>query len=138
MSGEDITIGSEFASDSYLLDAEAAHAYSQAIEGPPRRRPPAGIHNDDAAAQRAGFKAPIAGGEQTYALLAQLLVDRFGIRFLRGGRLEVSFIKPVFFGDRLTSHARVIETGAQECMLEVWVENQDSVKVAIGRAKVPT
>jgi len=91
--------GREMISRPYLLDAAAAAAYLVAIERPRRRAPEANIHNDDAAARKAGFRAPIAAGEQTYAVMANFLVDSFGIEFLRGGRLEAALIKPVFYGD---------------------------------------
>ena len=85
----------------YLLDEAAAKAYHDGIEQPPRRRPPRGIHDDKDAARKAGFVAPIAGGEQTIAVIAQFLADNFGMRFIRGGRIEVSLTKPVLFGDTL-------------------------------------
>lgn len=126
----------ELVSEPYLLDAEAAQAYRLAAQGPPRRAPRKGIHDDQEAARRAGFGAPIAAGEQTYAVLASFLADRFGMGFLRGGRLEVSFVKPVLFGDTLTCHARATNErdGARE--LEVWVANQRGERVATGTARV--
>ena len=50
-----IRIGTELVSAPYLLDAAAAKAYHDGIEGPPRRRPPRGIHDDKDAARKAGF-----------------------------------------------------------------------------------
>src|SRR5579862_6519997 len=100
----EIRIGAEMVSAPYLLDAAAAKLYQDGVEGPPRRRPPRGIHDDKDAARKAGFVAPIAGGEQTIAIVAQFLADNFGMRFVRGGRIEVSLIKAVLFGDTLTSH----------------------------------
>ena len=79
--------GAEYASAPYLLDAAAAEAYLCSIESP-RRRLPANIHNDQEAAKRAGFAAPIAAGEHSLAILAQLIADRFGMNFLRGGKLR--------------------------------------------------
>ena len=97
----EIRIGAELVSAPYLLDAAAAKAYHDGIERPPRRRPPRGIHDDKDAARKAGFAAPIAGGEQTIAIIAQFLADHFGLRFVRGGRIEVSLTRPVLFGDTL-------------------------------------
>ena len=68
----------------------------------------ADIHDDQDAARKAGFAAPIAGGEQTIAIIAQFLADNFGMRFVRGGRIEVSLTRPVLFGDTLTSHAKIV------------------------------
>ncbi len=134
--GATIRSGAEFASAPYLLDADAAHAYGQAVEGPPRRQPPRNIHSDNEAARKAGFEAPIAGGEQTLAVMVQLLVDRFGMRFVEGGRIEIAFTRPVLFGDTITAHARVAESGADRIALDIRVENQRGEHVLAGTASV--
>jgi acyl dehydratase len=136
-SGE-IRIGAELVSASYLLDAAAAKAYHDGIERPPRRRPPRGIHDDKDAARKAGFVAPIAGGEQTIAIIAQFLADNFGIRFLRGGRIEVSLTRPVLFGDTLTSHATIVfvDANSNRADLQIHVANQRGEQVLTGTAAV--
>jgi acyl dehydratase len=134
----EIRIGAELVSAPYLLDAAAAKAYHDGIEGPPRRRPPRGIHDDKDAARKAGFVAPIAGGEQTIAIVAQFLADNFGMRFLRGGRIEVSLTRPVLFGDTLTSHARIVSVDANSSRadLQIHVANQRGEQVLTGTAAV--
>ena len=127
----------ELISKPFLLDADAAHAYEKGVEGPPRRSPRVNIHTDNAAACKAGFRAPIAGGEQTYALMANFILDSFGISFLRGGRLEAALIKPVFYGDTLTMHARAIDDDSSIRKLEVWTENDRGERVLVGTAQVP-
>jgi acyl dehydratase len=128
---------SELTTKPYLLDADAANAYNKAVEGPPRHTPRVNIHTDDVAARKAGFRAPIAGGEQTYAVMANFILDSFGIDFLRGGRLQAALIKPVFYGDTLTMHARTIEDSDRQVQLEVWTENQLGERVLTGTARVP-
>ena len=131
-------IGSTYHSEPYTLDEEAARAYSQAIESPPRRTRPDNIHNDPRAAQRAGYPAPIAAGEHTQAVLAEFLVDLFGLKFQRGGKLEVRFIRPVFYGDTLTARVRVLDQSAEGGYeLEVGVTNQSAQDVLTGRAHIP-
>ena len=134
----EIRIGAELVSAPYLLDAAAAKAYHDGIEGPARRRPPRGIHDDKDAARKAGFVAPIAGGEQTVAVIAQFLADNFGMRFVRGGRIEVSLTKPVLFGDTLTSHAKIVsaDTDSNCAQLQIHVENQRGEQVLTGTAAV--
>ena len=128
---------SEIVSNPYLLDADTAKAYNAAVEGPPRIHPRENIHTDNAAARKAGFRAPIAGGEQTYAVMANFILDTFGVEFLRGGRLQAALIKPVFYGDTLTMHARSIGDDASQVQLEVWTENQLGERVLAGTARVP-
>ena len=132
----EIRIGAELVSAPYLLDAAAAKAYNEGIEQPPRRRPRGNIHDDKDAARRAGFTAPIAAGEQTIAIIAQFLADNFGMRFLRGGRIEVSLTKPVFYGDTLTSHAKIVSVDADRAGLQIYVENQRGEQVLIGSAAI--
>jgi acyl dehydratase len=134
----EIRIGAELASAPYLLDAAAAKAYHDGIELPRRRRPPRGIHDDEHAARKAGFTAPIAGGAQTIAVIAQFLADTFGMRFVRGGRIEVSLTKPVLFGDTLTSHAKIVsvDQNANRAALQIHVENQRGEQVLMGTAAV--
>jgi acyl dehydratase len=136
----EIQIGAELISAPYLLDEAAAKAYHDGIEGPPRRRPPRGIHDDKEAARKAGFIAPIAGGEQTIAIIAQFLADHFGMRFVRGGRIEVSLTKPVVFGDTLISHAKIIavDPNANRAELQIYVDNQRGEQVLTGTAAVRT
>jgi hypothetical protein len=134
----EIRIGAELASAPYLLDAAAAKAYHDGIELPVRRRPLGNIHDDQDAARKAGFTAPIAGGEQTIAIVAQFLADEFGLRFVRGGRIEVSLTRPVLYGDTLTSHARVVSIDQERAQLEIDVENQRGEKVLMGTAAVRT
>jgi acyl dehydratase len=139
-SADEARSGVEFTSAPYCLDGEAAEAYRRAIHGPRRRRAPGGIHDDDSAANRAGFVAPIAGGEQTLAVMTQLLVDHFGLRFLSGGRIEIAFVKPVLFGDTIVAHAR-IKTDTERSSdthleLAIRVENQRGENVLLGTAVV--
>jgi hypothetical protein len=137
MSTAATNLGRELVSKPYLLDAGAAKAYGESIESPPRRAPRVNIHTDEEAARKAGFQAPIAGGEQTYAVMANFILDLFGIGFLCGGRLEAALVKPVFYGDTLTMHARVVDAGSPHLHLEVWTENQRGERVLTGTARVP-
>ena len=137
MSADASDIAREIVSTPYLLDADAAKAYGAAIESPPRRAQRVNIHTDDYAARKAGYRAPIAAGEQTYALMANFILDSFGAEFLRGGRLEAALVKPVFYGDKLTMRARIIEASGTALQLEVWTENDRGERVLTGTARVP-
>jgi acyl dehydratase len=129
-------IGAEIVSQPYLLDADAAQAYNRGLDTPPRRRPPKNIHSDPAAAARAGFSAPIAAGEQTFAVIAQFLVAQFDMHFLRGGRIEILLTRPVLYGDSLISHAVIEREEEDSLKLKVWVENQHGARVLEGTASV--
>ncbi len=134
----EIRIGAQLVSAPYILDEAAAKAYHDGIELPPRRRPPRGIHDDQDAARKAGFVAPIAGGAQTIAVIAQFLAETFGMRFVRGGRIEVALTKPVLFGDTIISHAKIVSVDpkANRAELQIHVENQRGEEVLTGTAAV--
>lgn len=137
----EVRLGAELVSQPYLLDAAAAKAYGEGIESPRRRASRRSIHDDKDAARNAEFVAPIAAGEQTIAVMAQFLADNFGMRFVRGGRLEVALTKPVLFGDTLTSRARIeriigLDGGRAE--LKIRVENQRGEEVLVGSALIRT
>jgi len=135
----EIRLGAEIISQPYVLDAAAAKAYGEGIESPRRRASRRSIHDDKDAAASAGFVAPIAAGEQTIAVIAQFLADNFGMRFVRGGRIEVSLTKPVLFGDTLTSQMRVERIVDDErAELKIRVENQRGEAVLVGSALVRT
>lgn len=132
----EIKAGAELSGAPYLLDDGAAEAYELGVKGPERRSRPKNIHTDSAAAARAGFVRPIAGGEQTIAVMMQLLVDRFGIGFLRGGAYDVALIKPVLYGDTLVAHAHVERVEGETATLRIRVENQNREAVLTGSARV--
>lgn len=133
-----IRVGAELVAPPYALDAGAAKAYHDATEHPPRRRPPRGIHDDNDAARKAGFTAPIAGGAQTIAVVTQFLADNFGMRFMRGGRIEVSLTKPVFYGDTLTARVKIVSIEADRAQLQIQVDNQRGEDVLVGTAAIRT
>ena len=129
-------VGSHFAGAPYLLDDTAAQAYERGVKQPQRRRPRINIHTDRAAASRAGFAEPIAGGEQTIAVALQLLVDTFGERLLRGGGFDVVLIKPVLFGDTIAAHARIARAVEDHLEIDLRVVNQHGAQVLAGTARV--
>ncbi len=136
----EIRVGAEIVSQPYVLDAAAAKAYGEGIESPRRRASRRSIHDDKDAARNAGFAAPIAAGEQTIAVIAQFLADNFGMRFMRGGRLEVALTKPVLFGDALISRAKIERIGldGERAELKIRVENQRGEEVLVGSAAIRT
>ena len=131
----DLSTGAEFVAKPYLLDDAAAAAYAQGIKEASRRKGK-NIHSDRDAAAKAGFRAPIAAGEQTIAVAMQLIVDRFGERFLRGGAFDVALIKPVLFGDTITAHARIAGSENGNLKLDIWVDNQQGERVLSGNVGV--
>ena len=128
--------GDVIAAAPYLLDAAAAEAYGASVKEPSHRRSK-NIHSDPQAAAEAGFAKPIAAGEQTIAVMMQLIADRFGGDFYRGGRFEVALIRPVLYGDTLAAWAKVERIANGFAELSMQVENQRGEAVLTGTARAP-
>jgi acyl dehydratase len=96
------------------------------------------IHSDEAFARKRGFRAPLAQAMMSTAYVSELMTRFVGTGFVKGGTMSMTFIKPVFAGDRLTVHGVVKEQhpehGRTRVVVEVWCENQDGDKTAIGAA----
>jgi len=70
--------------------------------------------------------------------VSELMTRLLGEGFVKGGTMSMAFIKPVFAGDRLTVHGvvkeRREEAGVTRVVVEVWCQNQDGDKTAVGTA----
>lgn len=100
-------------------------------------------HNDPVAAQRDGLKRTVASGQNQMAFLHELLERSFGDGWVYGGSISVRYVRPVYAGDRITPHAEVgsitrEEGGRDVVALDVWCENQDGHKTAVGTARAGT
>ena len=96
------------------------------------------IHTDEAWARAKGFRAPLAQGMMSTAYVSEMMTGFLGAGFLKGGRLAMNFIQPVYAGDRLTVHGvvkeKLIEGDATRVVVEVWCENQEGDITAAGTA----
>jgi acyl dehydratase len=99
---------------------------------------PNSIHTDDEWARKKGFRAPLAQAMMSTAYVSQLMVQFLGEGYIKGGRMSVSFTKPVIVGDTLTVRGRVksreSEGDRTRVTVEVWCENQEGVMTMIGTA----
>src|SRR5580765_5049121 len=99
---------------------------------------PRSIHTDEAWARQKGFRTTLAQGMMSTAYVSEMMTKLLGAGFVKGGTLSMAFIKPVYAGDRLTVHGRIKDrrddNGATRITVDVWCENQDGEKTAIGTA----
>ena len=63
------------------------------------------IHSDDVA-QLYGFKGGLVPGVDVYAYMCRAMLNQYGRNFLRDGRAEVRFAKPVYHGQTVTVSVR--------------------------------
>ena len=99
---------------------------------------PKSIHTDAEWAKQKGFDAPLAQGLMSTAYVSQMMVDLLGDGFVRGGKINVAFIKPVLAGDTLTVHGTVKskepEGERTRVTVEFWCMSQRGDKTLVGTA----
>jgi acyl dehydratase len=98
------------------------------------------IHYDAEFAERAGLPAPIATGVMSSAFLSEMLTRAFGVEWIRGGAMDVKFIRPIYAGDTVTAHGRITArtetaTGVR-IALHIWCDTQRGEPVTVGTAGV--
>lgn len=95
------------------------------------------LHIDEEYARHTVFGRRVAHGILTAAIISTVLgseIPGLGTIFTQ---LEIRFLKPVFFGDRITATATVTEIiNPKRVRLMVACTNQDGIDVAIGNAVV--
>jgi acyl dehydratase len=129
----------------FLMSQDAINAFGALIgrRMPTlKRKPGTGHHADPAAARSVGLRGPVAFSLHYYGHVSHLMAERFGLRWLEGGEMSVSFIKPVCAGDGVI--VKVGERPVQRpdpdaddrLVLQVDVYNQLGELVAAGTASV--
>ena len=133
------------------MKQQAARALEIGEEVPPLRKTiqqrqidcfsgvrPNSIHTDEAWARKKGFRAPLAQAMMSAAYVSELMMQFLGEGYVKGGRVSLSFTKPVIVGDTLTVRGRVKSRESDgdrtRVSVEVWCENQDGVMTMIGTA----
>jgi acyl dehydratase len=128
---EDLDVGATFWGDTVTVEREEMLAFAERFDPQP-------MHLDDAAARAIGLDGVIAPGSFSFALrnLSLQGIVRDQIALLPGGLgIELSFVAPVYPGDRLRLRAEVADLRASSRaergfarMSERFV-NQDEVAV---------
>jgi 3-hydroxybutyryl-CoA dehydratase len=99
---------------------------------------PQSIHTDEAWAKKKGFRTTLVQAMMSTGYIAQLMTAYLGTGFIRGGKMSMSFIQPVFEGETLTVHgvvkSREQDGGRERVTVEVWCQSKDGVKTAVGTA----
>lgn len=135
MAADRATVGAEFTGarkrvSEVRLRAFSGGAFDSAVW------PARNIHTDLSAAKGVGVAAPVASGAQTQGYLIELMITLFGIEWLNGNRMKVTFTAPVHPGDMVVPKAAVkskhIEKDGVRLEFDVWLENQRGEKVVVG------
>jgi acyl dehydratase len=96
------------------------------------------IHTDEYARAH-GLRGALIPGSILLSYVLEMLYRTFAGNWLTSGRIRVSFIGGgAINGDRLTAHGRVKaweeEGQGRRVFLDLWLENQEGVKILVGEA----
>ena len=88
-----------------------------------------------------GGESTIAHGQMTMSFMAIVLTDSFYPVGGKISKIEAKYIKPVLPGDVITAGGTVTEkhfhgAGRNYVVIEIFAENQNKDKVAVGEAEV--
>ncbi len=93
--------------------------------------------HSDGAAKEAGFKGGLILNEYHFTQISEMLIELFGLDWLKHGEIEIKYLSPLYDGDGFTPKARFVgpaESHSNRCELEVWCENQEGTVLARGSA----
>ena len=94
------------------------------------------VHSDRLA-KDAGFKGGLILNEYHFTQISEMLLTYFGPGWLMHGEIELRYITPLFDRNTFVPKAKVLgedPPGSRRLSLELWCENQDGEKLAVGKA----
>jgi hypothetical protein len=96
------------------------------------------IHTDEYA-QKHGMRGALVPGSTLLGYMLEMLYNTFDEQWLTQGKINVSFIGGgAVNGDQLVVHGQVKSIDPREAgnriTLDLWMENQDGVKIMAGEA----
>ncbi len=94
----------------------------------------ANVHTSLEKAAQTGLDRTIVQAQQQTGHIIANLVDVFGASWFTSGELDLRFVSPAYVGDVLTTTGAVLGETDGRLELEVWVENGQGVKTAVGWA----
>lgn len=134
---KDTKKGQEFSGKLKVLSDERAWAFSGgrfAATGWPSKN----IHTDLEYSKGRGMPSRAVSATQLMGYMTELMIDMFGVEWLRTGKLNMKFFAQVDVGSKLRARAVVSSSQAEgsksKFELDVWVEDSNGNKVATGTA----
>lgn len=131
--------GYELPSRSRIITQEIMTKYSEGLNSAlSGKRAGSGIniHTDVEFAKAQGLATTMADGMIFTATMSAMMTDFFGEVYLKGGRLQTKFIKPIWPQDHVTFRAviksKVPDNSVIKYYLDLWCENQRGETVVVG------
>ncbi len=95
-------------------------------------------HTDVEEAKKLGFPNVVVQGMMSTCFAAQVMLDRFGEGFLRGGKMSLKLTNVLWVDESVTARAvvrEVVGEGSRKRVhCDVWVEKDDGMRVLLGAA----
>jgi acyl dehydratase len=96
------------------------------------------IHTEEYA-QKHGMRGALVAGSTLLSYMLEMLYNTFGEKWLSQGKINISFIGGgALNGDQITvlGKAKSIDPqdGGDRITLDIWMENQNGVKIMVGEA----
>ncbi len=100
--------------------------------------PGANYHTDREQAQKLGFPNIVVQGMMTTCFAAQVMLDRFGLGFVNGGKMSLKLTNVLWVDETVTAFGREREREREgtrtRVHCDVWVEKDDGARVLLGEA----
>lgn len=96
------------------------------------------IHTEEYA-KKHGMRGALVAGSTLLSYMLEMLYNTFGEKWLSHGKINISFIGGgALNGDQITVHGMAKSIDPQEggtrITLDIWMENQNGVKIMVGEA----
>ena len=103
-----------------------------------RFSPGKSYHNDVDEARKLGFPDIVVQGMMSLCFLSEMMTNRFGEGWYRGGRMDVNLVNVLWQGEKVMAKGRVRskvrEGAAMRSEVDIWCEKEDGTKFVVGRA----
>ena len=96
------------------------------------------IHTEEYA-QKHGMRGALVAGSTLLSYMLEMLYNTFGKKWLSHGKINISFIGGgALNGDRVAVHGKgksiEPQDGGDRITVDIWMENQNGVKIMVGEA----
>lgn len=96
------------------------------------------IHSDPEAAKAEGLSEPVGSAPTFFALVTRAMMTAFGEGWIAGGKASLKMVKSVYARNFVTAKGvlreKQFEGEKVRYVFDVWVENEEHVKVVVGTA----
>ena len=100
--------------------------------------PAKNYHNDVDEARKLGFPDIVVQGMMSLCFLSEMMTERFGAGWYRGGRMNANLVNVLWGGDTVTARGLVteatLEGGRRRSHMQIWCEKADGTRVVVGTA----